>query len=135
DQSQEQVLRADVVVSEAARLVDGQLDDALGAGRQADLTDHRAIAAADDELDRRAHLGQLDVHVLEDARRHTLALPDEPEQQVLSADVVVVEPLSLILSQCQDLSRAIRELVESVHRVRTSVLYCSAPQRSATNAN
>ena len=31
DEAEEQVLRADVVVAEAARLVDGQLDDPLGA--------------------------------------------------------------------------------------------------------
>ena len=36
---------------------------------------------------------------------------------MLRADVVVVEPLRLVLSQCQDLARAIRELVEAIHRV------------------
>ena len=39
---------------------------------------------------------------------------------MLRADVVVVEPLSLVLSQRQDLARAIRELVEAIHR--TNVL-------------
>ena len=68
DEAEQQVLRADVVVAEAARLVDGQLDDALRARRQPDLADDRAVAAADDELDGGAHLRQLDVHVLEDAR-------------------------------------------------------------------
>ena len=57
DEAEEQVLGADVVVAEAAGLVDRQLDDALGARRQADLADDRAIAAADDELDRRPDLG------------------------------------------------------------------------------
>ena len=117
DEAEEQVLRADVVVAEAARLVDGQLDDALGARGQPDLADDRPIAAADDELDRGPDLGQLDVHVLEDARGDTLALADEAEEQVLRADVVVVEPLRLVLSQGQDLARAIRELVEAIHRV------------------
>ena len=31
DEAEQQVLRADVVVAQSARLVDGQLDDALGA--------------------------------------------------------------------------------------------------------
>ncbi len=117
DEAQEQVLRADVVVAEPAGLVDGQLDDPLGARRQADLADDRAVAATDDELDGGPDLGQLDVHVLEDARGDALALADEAEEQVLRADVVVVEPLRLVLSQCQDLARAIRELVEAIHRV------------------
>ncbi len=117
DEAQEQVLRADVVVSEAACLIDGQLDDSLCPWRQADLADDRAVPATDDELDGGPDLGQLDVHVLEDARRDTLALPDEAQEQVLRADVVVVEPLRLVLSQRQDLARAIRELVEAIHRV------------------
>ena len=117
DEAEEQVLRADVVVTEAAGLVDGQLDDPLGARGEPDLADDRAVTTADDELDRRPDLGQLDVHVLEDARRHALALADEAQEQMLRADVVVVEPLRLVLSQCQDLARAIRELVEAIHRV------------------
>ena len=117
DEAEEQVLRADVVVPEATRLVDGQLDDPLGPRRQPDLADDRAIAAPDDELDRGPDLGQLDVHVLEDARGHALALADEAQEQVLRADVVVVEPLRLVLRQRQDLARAIRELVEAIHRV------------------
>ena len=75
DEAQQQVLRADVVVAETTGLVDGQLDDALGARGQPDLADDGAIAATDDELDRGADLGQLDVHVLEHARSHALALP------------------------------------------------------------
>ncbi len=114
-EAEEQVLGADVVVTEAAGLVDGELDDALGAGRQPDLADDRPVAAADDELDGRAHLGQLDVHVLEHARGHALALADEAEQEVLGADVVVVEALRLVLSERQDLARAVRELVEPIH--------------------
>ena len=117
DEAEEQVLRADVVVAEAAGLVDGELDDALGARRQADLADDRPVAATDDELDRGPDLGQLDVHVLEDPRGDALALADQAEEQVLRADVVVVEPLRLVLSQRQDLARAIRELVEAIHRV------------------
>ncbi len=116
DQTQEQVLRADVVVAETAGLVDGQLDDALGARRQPDLADDRPIAPADDELDGRPDLGQLDVHVLEHARGDTLALAHEAEEQVLGADVVVVEPLRLVLSQRQDLASAVRELVETIHQ-------------------
>ena len=114
-EAEEEMLRADVVVPEAASLVDGQLDDTLGARGQADLADDRAIATTDDELDRRAHLGQLDVHVLEHAGSHALPFPDEAEQEVLRADVVVVEALGLILRERQDLARAVSELVEPVH--------------------
>ena len=117
DEAEQQMLGADVVVAEAAGLVDRELDDPLRARRQADLADDRPIAAADDELDGGPDLGQLDVHVLEDARGDTLALADEAEQQMLGADVVVVEPLRFVLSKRQDLASAVRELVEAIHRV------------------
>jgi hypothetical protein len=75
----------------------------LARGCQPDLADDRPIAAADDELDGGPDLGQLDVHVLENARCDTLSLAHEPEQQVLRSDVVVVEPLRLVLSQTSGL--------------------------------
>ncbi len=111
------MLGSDVVVAEATRLVYGQLDDAFGARGQPHFADDRAIAAADDEFDGSPHLGQLDVHVLENARGHAFALSNETEQQVLRSDVVVVEPLRLVLSQRQNLARAIRELVETIRHV------------------
>ena len=130
DQAEQQVLGADVVVAQPARLVDGELDDLLGARGQADLADDRAIAAADDELDGRADLGQLDAHVLEDARGDALALADEAEQQVLRADVVVVEPLRFVLGKRQDLARAFRELVEAIHMTGTYPQFERLPRPS-----
>ena len=132
DETQEQVLGPDVVMAEASGLVDGQLDDALRSRGETDLAHDGTIASTDDELDRRPDLGQLDVHVLEHARGHTLALADEAQEQMLRADVVVVEPLRLVLSQCQDLARTIRELVESVHRVER--LFCSCGTLDAASA-
>ena len=81
--------------------------------------------ATDDELDGGADLGQLDVHVLEHASGDTLALPDQAQEQMLRADVVVVEPLRLVLSERQDLARAIGELVEPIH-ADASCLRCDA---------
>ena len=65
------MLRPDVVMAQAPRFVDGQLDDLLGAGSQADLTHHLALPAPDDEFDGTAHLGQLDAH---DVRRLAAAV-------------------------------------------------------------
>ena len=51
-EADEQVLRPDVVVAEAPRFVHGEFDHLLGAGGQSDFAGRRALAAADDELDR-----------------------------------------------------------------------------------
>ena len=110
-----QVLRADVVVAQAARLVDRQLDHALRARREPNLADDRAVTAPDDELDRGSNLRELDVHVLEDARGHAFALADQAEEQMLRADVVVVEPLRFVLRKRQDFAGPVSELVESLH--------------------
>ena len=115
DEAQQQVLGADVVVAEAARLVDRQLDDPLRARREPDLAHDGAIPATDDELDGSPDLRKLDVHVLEDPGRDALALTHEPQEQVLGPDVVVVEPLRLVLRERQDLACAISELVEAIH--------------------
>jgi len=115
DEAEQEVLRADVVVAEASRLVDGQLDDPLGAGSEADLADDRSVTPADDELDGSADLGQLDVHVLEDTRSHALALTDESQEEVLRTDVVVIEALCLVLGERENLAGAVGELVEPVH--------------------
>ena len=114
DEAEEQVLGADVVVVQAARFVDGQLDDLLGARRQADLADDGAVAAADDELDGGADLVQFDAEVGEHLRGDAVALADKAEQQVLGADVVVVEALGFFLGERQNPARSFGELVESV---------------------
>ena len=85
------------MVAEPSRLVDRQLDHLLGARREADFAHRRSVAAADDELDGGAHLGQLDAQVREHLGCDAVALADEAEQQVLRADVVVIEALSLFL--------------------------------------
>ena len=135
DEAEQQVLGADVVVAEAARLVDRELDDPLGPRRQADLADDRPVAAPDDELDGGPDLGQLDVHVLEDARGDALALAHEAEQQVLGPDVVVVEALRFVLGERQDLARSVRELVEAIHRVERLFPSCAAARRAEGHAS
>ena len=106
------------MVTEAARLVDGELDDSLRRECQPDVADDRSVAATDGVLDRCPNPGQLDVHELEDLagdRRIRGGLADETEQEVLRADVVVVEPQCLILGKGEHLAGAVRELVEAIH--------------------
>ena len=98
----------------------------LRARREAHLADDGTVPAADDELHRGPHLGELDVHVLEHARGDALALAHETQQEMLRADVVVVEPLRLVLGERQDLARAIRELVEAIHPVELFSLVAEA---------
>ena len=108
------MLGADVVVIESARFVDRELDDLLGAWRQTDVAGDRAIATTDDELDRAAHLVQLDAKIAEHLGGNAFTFADEPEQQVLGPDVVVVKALRLLLRKLQDFSRSLGKFVEAI---------------------
>ena len=116
DQAQQQVLGTDVVVAQPSRLVDGQLDHALGARRQADLADDTGRSP-------RPMMNSTAVRTLDSSTfmfsstRAATPSPSRtsPGRQVLGADVVMVEALGLVLRQGEDLSRSVCELVESVH--------------------
>src|SRR5262249_36059112 len=87
DEAEEQVLGADVAVVETAGLFDGELDDLLGAGRQADLAAYGLFTAAYDELDSRADFAELDAEVVEYFGGNAIALADEAKKEMLGADV------------------------------------------------
>jgi hypothetical protein len=112
-QAEQQVLGADIVVVEVARLFDGVLDDLLGAGRLGQLAHRDHLGAGLDELlDLEADLAQVDIEVLEDVGPDAGAFLDQPEQDVLGPDVLVVEPLGFLVGQGHDLACAIGEAFE-----------------------
>ena len=113
-EAQQQVLGADVVMIEATRLVDRQLDDLLRARGQTDLAHDHGLATANDEFDRRANFWQLNAHVAQDPSGDAITLTHEAQKEVLRSDVVVVETLRLFLRERQHLPGALRELVELV---------------------
>ena len=96
------MLGADVVVAELQRLAERQLEDLLGARREGDVARRRRAALADDLLDLAAHGLERDAERLEGLGRDAFALVDQPEQDVLGADVVVVEEARFFLRQDDD---------------------------------
>ena len=99
-QTQQQVLRTDIVVIQISGLFDRVLDDFLGPRRLRKLAhgDHLG-AALDQLLDFQAHLPQINVQVLEHVGADARALLDQPEQDVLGADVFMVEALRFLIGQ------------------------------------
>src|SRR5260221_403289 len=76
-QTEQQMLGADIVVVQPARLIHRQLDNLLRARGQPNLAEHDTIATPDDELNGAAHLGQLDAQVAQDLGGHPIALAHE----------------------------------------------------------
>ncbi len=112
DEAEQDVLGADVVVAEAQSLAQRQLQHLLGARRERDLAGRDLVALADDPRDLRANLLDGDVERLEDARGETLLLAEQAEQDVLGADVVVLEGAGLVLGENDDLAGPLREALE-----------------------
>ena len=106
------MLGADVVVAELQRLAQRQLEDLLGTRGERDVAARRRAALADDLLDLGAHGLERDAERLERLGGDAFALVDQPEQDVLGADVVVVEQARLFLRQDDDSAGPIGEAFE-----------------------
>ncbi len=94
------MLGADVVVAEGKRFPQRELEHLLRARRERDLSGRDFVTLADDTRDLRAHLLDRDVERLEHARRETFLFAEQPEQDVLGADVVVLQRPGFVL--CED---------------------------------
>ncbi len=112
DQAQQDVLGADVVVTELQRLAQRQLKDLLGTGREGNVPGRRRLALADDLLDLLAHALEADPQALESLGGHAFTLMDQTKKNVLGADVVVVEHPGLFLGQDDHPPRTVGEPLE-----------------------
>ena len=106
------MLGADVVVAERERLAQGQLEHLLGARRERDLAGGDLLAGADDPDDLGADALDGDVQRLEDAGGEPLLLAQQPEQDVLGADVVVLERARFFLREDHYLAGPLCESLE-----------------------
>ena len=91
DQSEQDVLGADVVVTELQRFAERQLENLLGARGERDVTRRRGLALPDDLLDLLTNGFERDVERLQRLGGDALTLMDQAEEDVLRTDVVVVE--------------------------------------------
>ena len=125
DQPEQDVLGADVVVTELQRFAQRQLQDLLRTRGEGDVAGGRSLALADDLLDLLAHGFERDVQRFEGLGGDAFALVDETEQDVLGSDVVVVEHPGFFLRQDDDPSGSIREPFEHVSVLRAAKPTCS----------
>ena len=106
------MLGADVGVVQLARLGHRELEHLLGARRIRQLAQRDGrLALADGLLDPLVDLLQIDVQVGEHGRGDALALADQAEEDVLGADVVVLEADRLLARHRQDLPNPVGEVV------------------------
>jgi hypothetical protein len=118
DEAEQDVLRADVVVSELQCLTEAELKDLLRAGREGNVAGRLLLTLANDVLHLLAHRVEGDVERLESLCCNAFTLVDQSEQDVLGADVVVVEHLGLFLGQDNDATGAIGKSLKHLYLLR-----------------
>jgi hypothetical protein len=109
---EQDVLGADVVVAELERLAQRELQYLLGARGERRLGAGALFTVTDDRLDLLAHLVEGDVQGGQGAGGDPLVLAQEAKEEVLGADVVVVEVPGLFLGKDHDLPGPFREPFE-----------------------
>ena len=115
NQAEQDVLRADVVVTQLQRFTQRELKDLLRAWREWDVTARCLLTLADDLFNLVTNGLERDVHALERLGSNTLALVDEAKQDVLGADVVVVEHARFFLRQHHNPSSPVGKSLEHRH--------------------
>src|SRR5438876_2972143 len=113
-ESEQQVLGANVVVPHPAGFLEGDLDDLLDPRGGDDLLDDDAFVAAQYRLDGGADLVDLDAKVVQHLGREAFAFAQQTKEQVLGADIRVVRALGLFLGERQDLLRSLRKSLKGV---------------------
>jgi hypothetical protein len=111
------VLGADVVVPEAQRFAQRELEYLLRAWGERDLAGGDVLAGADDPNHSFAHAFNRDLKRLKDARGYALFFAQQPKQDVLGADVVVVQCPRLFLGQDDHLARAFGKSLKHTRRI------------------
>ena len=114
-QTEQQMLRADVAVVQFAGLGHGELQHLLGSRRVGQLTHRRpGLTLAHLLFGALLNLVQIDVQVQQHGRRDAFSLTDQPQQDVLGPDIVVLQANGLLSGHRQNLTDTICEIV--IHR-------------------
>ncbi len=97
---------------ERLRFLAGERQHFLHPRRVGNVADHfRFRSGADLFLDFHAHGLEIESHFLENVDRNALAELDQSEQEMLGADVIVIEAVRFFASECEDLLGAGSEII------------------------
>src|SRR5437879_6443394 len=101
---------ADVVVIDFAGLLDGVFDDLLGPGTPRQFARAGRVRPRHHNLlDFAANPVEIDGQVLQDVRSDTGTLPYQTQENVLGADVLVIEALRLLVGQLHHFAGSVGE--------------------------
>src|SRR5215469_16717798 len=116
DQAEQDVLGPDVVVAELQRLPQRELKDLLGPRGERDVARRRLAAPADERHDLLPRLVLADLQLPQRPRGRALRFPHQAEQEMLGADVAVVEVPGFFLRVDDGPPRPLGEPLEHIVR-------------------
>jgi hypothetical protein len=109
-EAEQEMLRADVVVAELARFLDGELEHPLGLRGERDFTERERLGkASQGALDFGLDRFQPESETLQHRRRDALTVPNQPEKDMLRSHEIVTKPASFLACQDDDPSGAFGE--------------------------
>ena len=112
EEPQQNVLRADIRMVEGLRFLPGEREDFFHARRVRNTAlGLRFLAGTNLFLHGIANGLEIEPHFLENAHSDALAQLDQPEQNVLGADVVVVEAVGFLAGEREHLLGSRREVI------------------------
>ncbi len=123
------MLSADVAVPQVLGLEQAQLHHLLRAGGKTEMLVKIIVALAHQTLHIPPDVVDGDSHILEDARRRALPFPEQSQQQMLGAHIIVPQGPGLLLRQHQRLLGPLGKASVNIHAYAS--LYNSSRTRSA----
>src|SRR5919108_659549 len=109
-----------------------EFENLLRARRERNLPRRHLVALADDARNLGAHLLDRDVERFEHACCEPLFLPKEPKQDVLGADVVVLERSRLVLGKDDDLPGSFGEAFEQTRPFLAGAIIVAQPAEAVS---
>src|SRR5919108_1160903 len=100
---EQDVFRADVLVPKRERLAQREFEHFLAARRERNLSNGGLVALSNEPGDLATYLLEANSERREHLARNALRVPQQPEQKVLGADVVVLERPGFVLREDDDL--------------------------------
>ena len=128
------MLGADVVMAEAQRLAERQLQNLLRARRERDLAGGDFLPGSDDPHNLGTNAVDRDLQRLKHACGQALLLAEQPQQNVLGPDVIVLERPGFFLRQHHNLAGSLCKSLEHMLSLGWRDSYLSVGELSKTTA-
>src|SRR5438552_3678948 len=108
------MFRAYIMLIQAPRLINGQLNHFLSTGSQANFPRNDAVSMTNNRLERTPCLLYIDTKLTEYPGSNSLLLTNKPKQKMFRSNIIMLKALSLFLCKAQNLPRLICKLIKPI---------------------